>query len=101
MAQDPIVYVAPVIWGSVLAEAIHLRGTPRAYSARRLASALGCLSYDYLVGAATVVAFIGAFAAIHARVGATVFDAPAGAGGLVLGVAVTVVMHDFLYYAYH
>ncbi|MFO0665113.1 MAG: sterol desaturase family protein [Polyangiaceae bacterium] len=101
---DPIVYATPLFGIALLAEGLCLSGTKRAYSFRRVTSALGCLAYDQLVNAATVVAFVATFTMVHAHFGTKIFTEPEAASSTsakLLSIVGAVILHDILYYAYH
>lgn len=93
---DPILYATPVFALALGAEGLALRGTRRAYTFRRLGSALGCLAWDQLVNLATLTVFLGVYAGVHGAA-ASVLRMAHGP----LAILVAIVLHDVAYYAYH
>jgi alkylglycerol monooxygenase len=93
---DPILYATPVFALALGAEGLALRGTRRAYTFRRLGSALGCLAWDQVVNLATLAVFLGAYAAVH-HASASVLGIAHGPVAILLAI----VLHDLAYYAYH
>lgn len=91
---DPILYATPVFALALGAEGLALRGTRRAYTFRRLASALGCLAWDQIVNLATLAVFLGAYGAIHGASALRLAHGP-------VAILVAIVLHDVAYYAYH
>lgn len=94
--SDPILYATPVFALALGVEGLALRGTRRAYTFRRLGSALGCLAWDQLVNLASLTIFLGAYAALH-RASASGLQVPHGQVAILLAI----VLHDLAYYAYH
>ncbi len=91
---DPILYATPVFALALGAEGLALRGTRRAYTFRRLASALGCLAWDQIVNLATLAVFLGAYGALHGASALRLAHGP-------VAILVAIVLHDVAYYAYH
>ena len=93
---DPILYATPVFALALGAEGLALRGTRRAFTFRRLGSALGCLAWDQLINLATLAVFLSAYAAVH-QASTSVLRLAHGPVAILLAI----VLHDVAYYAFH
>ncbi len=85
-------YVAPIFLIALLVEGIAFR----AYTLRRLLSALGCVALDRLFYASAFSVFQIAFDALHTRVALVTLDSASLSTWLF-----AIVGHDIAYYAFH